>query len=67
VFLYKWDLEITGGNAEVAENRGIAERAIRKLMQGKKLKIDGGMKMRFADLKDGIRGRNCGWCGSETT
>jgi hypothetical protein len=33
-------LEITGGNAEVAENRGIAERAIRKFMQGKKLEID---------------------------
>jgi hypothetical protein len=34
-------LEKTGGNAEVAENKGIVKRAIRKLMQGKKLKIDG--------------------------
>jgi hypothetical protein len=37
----RWNLEITGGNAEVAENRRIAKRAIRKVMQGKKLKIDG--------------------------
>jgi hypothetical protein len=34
-------LEITGGNAEGAENSGIAEKATRKVMQGKKLKIDG--------------------------
>jgi hypothetical protein len=33
-------LEITGGNAEVAENKAIAKRAIRKSMQGKRLKID---------------------------
>jgi hypothetical protein len=33
-------LEITGGNAEVAENREIAKRAIRKSMQGKGLTID---------------------------
>jgi hypothetical protein len=60
-------LETTGGNAEVAENTGIAKRAIRKVMQGKKLKIDGGMKTRFADLEVEIMGRNWGWCGSETT
>jgi len=34
-------LEITGGNAEGTENKGIAEKATRKVMQGKKLKIDG--------------------------
>jgi hypothetical protein len=33
-------LKITGGNAEVAENKEIAKKAIRKLMQGKALKID---------------------------
>jgi hypothetical protein len=33
-------LEITGGNAEVAENKGNEKRAIRKLMLGKRLKID---------------------------
>jgi hypothetical protein len=44
-------LEITGGNAEVAENRGIAKRAIRKLMQEKKLKIDNARpKRRKEDL-----------------
>jgi hypothetical protein len=35
---------ITRGNAEDAENKGIAEKATRKLMEGKALKIDGGMK-----------------------
>jgi hypothetical protein len=35
-------LKITGGNAEVAENRGVVKRAIRKLVQGKKLEIDAG-------------------------
>jgi len=61
------DLEITGGNAEGAENKGIAEKATRKLMEGKALKIDGGTKARCSDMKGGIRGGNCGWCGSETT
>ena len=56
-------MEITGGNAQGAENKGIAERAIRKVMQGKKLKIDGGTKARFADLKVGIMSGNCG-CGA---
>jgi hypothetical protein len=37
-------LEITGGNAEDAENKGIAEKATHKLIEGKALKIDGGMK-----------------------
>ena len=35
-----WILEITGGNADVAENMGIVKRAIRKLMDGQELKID---------------------------
>jgi hypothetical protein len=60
-------LEITGGNAEVAENKRIAKKAIRKLMEGKRLEIDGGMKAWFGDLKVGIMRRNCGWCGSETS
>jgi hypothetical protein len=40
VFLISGILEITGGNAEVAENKGNEKRAIRKLMLGKRLKID---------------------------
>jgi hypothetical protein len=60
-------LEITGGNAEGAENKGIAKKEIRKLMEGKALKIDGGTKAWFADPKVGIMSGNCGWCGSETT
>ena len=41
-------MEITGGNAEVAEKNGIAKKAIRKSMQGKKLKIDGAGRIGFA-------------------
>ena len=41
------DLEITGGNAEGAENKGIVEKATRKLMEGKQLKIDGCAKKRL--------------------
>jgi hypothetical protein len=60
-------LEITGGNAEVAENKGIAKRAIRKLLQGKSLEIDSGTKARFAGPKAGIMEGDCGLCGRETT
>jgi hypothetical protein len=38
------DLKITGGNAEVAENKRLAKKAIHKLMKRKKLKIDGTRK-----------------------
>jgi hypothetical protein len=44
-------LEITGGNAEGAENKEIAKKATRKLMEGKTLEIDGGTKTCFADLR----------------
>jgi hypothetical protein len=60
-------LEITGGNAEGAENKAIAKKATRKLIEGKALKIDGGMRTQSADQKAGITGGNCGLCGSETT
>jgi hypothetical protein len=41
VFLEEMGFGNNRGNAEVAENKGIAKRAIRKLMEGKNLKIDG--------------------------
>jgi hypothetical protein len=64
---WRLDLEITGGNAEVAEKKGIAEKATRKLMKGKKLEIDRGTEAQFADQKVGIMGVTCGRCCSETT
>jgi hypothetical protein len=60
-------LEITGGNAEGAENKGLAEKATRKLMEGRELKIEVERKRVFADRRVGITSGNCGWCGSETT
>jgi hypothetical protein len=53
-------LKITGGNAEVCENKAIRKKAIHKLMQRKKLQIDSGTEARFVDRKVGITGQDCG-------
>jgi hypothetical protein len=44
-------LEITGGNAEVAEKNGIVKRAIRKLRQRKELKIDGARRGEWREMR----------------
>jgi len=61
------DLKITGGNAEVVENKGITKKAIHKLMQRKKLQIDSGAEALSMDVKMEITAKNCEWYGSETT
>jgi hypothetical protein len=66
-FFGRWDLKITGGNAEVGEKKGITKTAIHKSVKRKELEIDSGTEALSIDLKVGIMGRNCGWCGSETT
>jgi hypothetical protein len=40
-FPFETDLEKTGGNAEIAESKGIAEKATRKLLKIVQLQIDG--------------------------
>jgi len=40
-FPFETDLEKTGGNAEIAESKGIAEKATRKLVKIVQLQIDG--------------------------
>src|SRR4029077_4654484 len=40
-FPFEIDLEKTGGNAEIAESKGIAEKATRKLVKIVQLQIDG--------------------------
>ena len=51
--------KITGGNAEVAENKALTEKATHKLMQRKGLQIDRGAEARFADREAGITGQDC--------
>ncbi len=57
--------EKLGGNADVFENKGVAKRAIRKLMKRREMQIDGMEGAIRKLLKTKERRKQCGHAGKE--